>query len=700
MLNITQIPASRIALTDPTDGTITTQWFRFFVNMYTLQNETLGVVAVANGGTGQTSYTNGQLLIGNSTGNTLVKNTLTAGSNITITNGPGTIQLDVILPTNIVNTFSAGTTGFTPVTPAAGNIVLAGTLNIANGGTGQTSYTNGQLLIGNSAGNTLTKTTLTAGTAIGITNGAGAITVTNTGVTAFNTRTGAITLTSSDVTTALGYTPGTVTSVNASGGTTGLTFSGGPVTSSGTLTLSGNLISDYVSYTAPYTSSVARTGTSKWSDIVSVKDFGATGNGSTDDTVAIQNAINTNKHVYFPTGTYRITDSLNIGTQGQMFTGDGQRRSVIYVNGSFNMSATGVIVFGDGDIELHNLWIRFYQPDTNNRNSLISYPVAIYAYNRAGFKINSCSITNATNGINMTGNCGQAQIEDLAMSAYYTGISIDGSLDTIRVNKYHFWNFEMTGNQASIFYTSPTRGFDVGRVDGLFIQQYLNISNLGMNMYQGASGSPWVYVTDSGFDTFNGIYQEAGSLQVVNSYITNAASGGYSAIYVNANNQFTQFTNCEFFAGPSNGGSMINFNGTDASLTLTNCYFNNYCNAQPMIYVTGTRAFFSMSDCTFNFGGANGFCVWSEGAQEERVHLVNNYINTQANTAYSGPMFQFQPGCRVYMTGNRVNDKGANAATFIQNNADNYSWISGNISPGWTNNFIGSGTGYYANNLT
>lgn len=35
---------------------------------------------------------------------------------------------------------------------------------------------------------------------------------------------------------------GTVTSVNASGGTTGMTFSGGPITASGTLTLSGTLI--------------------------------------------------------------------------------------------------------------------------------------------------------------------------------------------------------------------------------------------------------------------------------------------------------------------------------------------------------------------------------------------------------------------------------------------------------------------------
>jgi hypothetical protein len=45
----------------------------------------------ANGGTGQITYTDGQLLIGNTSGNTLTKSTLTAGSNITITNGNGSI---------------------------------------------------------------------------------------------------------------------------------------------------------------------------------------------------------------------------------------------------------------------------------------------------------------------------------------------------------------------------------------------------------------------------------------------------------------------------------------------------------------------------------------------------------------------------------------------------------------------------------
>jgi hypothetical protein len=58
---------------------------------------------------------------------------------------------------------------------------VTGTLPVANGGTGQTSYTDGQLLIGNSTGNTLTKATLTAGTNITITNAAGAITIAASG---------------------------------------------------------------------------------------------------------------------------------------------------------------------------------------------------------------------------------------------------------------------------------------------------------------------------------------------------------------------------------------------------------------------------------------------------------------------------------------------------------------------------------------
>jgi hypothetical protein len=53
---------------------------------------TSGVVGVGVGGTGQTTYSQGQLLIGNSSGS-LTKNVLTPGPGVSITNGDGTIEI-------------------------------------------------------------------------------------------------------------------------------------------------------------------------------------------------------------------------------------------------------------------------------------------------------------------------------------------------------------------------------------------------------------------------------------------------------------------------------------------------------------------------------------------------------------------------------------------------------------------------------
>jgi hypothetical protein len=99
-------------------------------------------LSVAQGGTGQTSYTNGQILIGNSATNSLTKATITGGTGITINNGNGTIEI-VASGTSGVGTFSGGTTGLTPATPTAGAVVLGGTLAVANGGTGITSFGSG-----------------------------------------------------------------------------------------------------------------------------------------------------------------------------------------------------------------------------------------------------------------------------------------------------------------------------------------------------------------------------------------------------------------------------------------------------------------------------------------------------------------------------------------------------------------------------
>lgn len=97
-------------------------------------------VTVTNGGTGQTNYSPGQLLIGNTAGG-LTPAVLTPGANISITNGNGAITIAATGSAGGVTTFSGGTTGFTPNAPTAGAVTLAGTLGVPNGGTGATTLT-------------------------------------------------------------------------------------------------------------------------------------------------------------------------------------------------------------------------------------------------------------------------------------------------------------------------------------------------------------------------------------------------------------------------------------------------------------------------------------------------------------------------------------------------------------------------------
>jgi hypothetical protein len=78
-----------------------------------------------------------------------------------------------------------------------------------------------------------------------------------------------------------------------------------------------------VTYTPAGTGAVTTTVQAKLRQYVSVKDFGAVGDGVANDTTAIQNAINTQANVFFPPGKYRTTATLTVSTFGQVLKGCG-----------------------------------------------------------------------------------------------------------------------------------------------------------------------------------------------------------------------------------------------------------------------------------------------------------------------------------------------------------------------------------------
>ena len=89
----------------------------------------------------------------------------------------------------------------------------------------------------------------------------------------------------------------------------------------------GSTSSDLVSYLPAGTGAVATTVQTKLRESVSVKDFGAVGDGTTDDTVAIQAAIDTGFSVFFPKGNYKITTSIKVVSA--KYWGEGSGQSII-----------------------------------------------------------------------------------------------------------------------------------------------------------------------------------------------------------------------------------------------------------------------------------------------------------------------------------------------------------------------------------
>jgi len=245
-INPTQITPPRVEFIDPRSGAISREWYRFFLSLRNATQDNQEEIMLAPD-TGALLASYDAML------ETLTQATETQPEGASVSAlaiAQSDIQSLALAPPSNGGTVtsvdaSGGTTGLTfsggPIT-TSGTLTLGGTLAVANGGTGQTSFTNGQLLIGNTTGNTLTKATLTAGTNVTITNGAGAITINATDAFAG-------TVTSVSVVSANGFA-GTVANATTTPAITLSTSINGIIKGNGTALSAAVAATDYVAPSA------------------------------------------------------------------------------------------------------------------------------------------------------------------------------------------------------------------------------------------------------------------------------------------------------------------------------------------------------------------------------------------------------------------------------------------------------------------
>ena len=117
-----------------------------------LSSLTLGTdLAVSDGGTGASTFTANGVIYGNTTSALLATAAGTTGQ-VLVGNTGGAPSWSTLSGIGVTS-FSAGTTGLTPSTATTGAITLAGTLGVANGGTGTTTaFTAGSVVFAGASG--------------------------------------------------------------------------------------------------------------------------------------------------------------------------------------------------------------------------------------------------------------------------------------------------------------------------------------------------------------------------------------------------------------------------------------------------------------------------------------------------------------------------------------------------------------------
>lgn len=359
------------------------------------------------------------------------------------------------------------------------------------------------------------------------------------------------------------------------------------------------------------TGAAPRTARDKMRESVSVKDFGAIGDGVADDTAAIQAAINASNVIFFPAGTYKISSTIGAwgaNPIGKTLYGASQKTTTIIASASMT-NATMVLLgnstgYGAQYCTVRSLTINGYDKANGNTGLL---------YLGAGLSLVEHSTFS---------NCGR-------------GAWMHGCIDTAMVDcnilsctEGAFWDVYPIGTPSNSIDTSvqanQTTRANISRMQGCWISGgvqtavYISGGNFLLDSctFQSATNNAAyniIWIKDS-----NETYDYGGGPIIQNCW---QEGGTYKyAIYVENTRQsriFNNHLNGDFGVGTNVEGAICLDAASSKNVSIKNNSIRGNYSATP----TGGRS-------------ANAAIYVTNSSYSYTANIENNYITTNSVNVY------------------------------------------------------------------
>jgi hypothetical protein len=327
-------------------------------------------------------------------------------------------------------------------------------------------------------------------------------------------------------------------------------------------------------------SAVARTAQSKMRETISVKDFGAVGDGTTDDTVAIQAAIdaaatighssNYGAAVFFPSGRYIISATIDLpGAQYVSLFGEGKPSIISWDGGS-----PGVMFSMDNGTDESQIFIeKLHFIDPVDDNSVTGFEFCKTPGNaivNVTFRQNLFSNLNL--GIDMYQETDQMLIDDNYFLTYYdSAVKVLGYCANIYVKNNHFRDGK-DDSYAVVFSDGNSLVIDTNTVQtavngakGFYISASTKFSVTNTYFEVAAGGA----VGDGPFLTMFG----AKDGYVANNYTTGAC--GDSVMVVDANCRVITFGDHRHSVSGGTPTRILEVDGAPAGISVIGTFDTN-----------------------------------------------------------------------------------------------------------------------------